>query len=161
MDLLRLPSDFFSGDVFKGVGCPKCNNSGYRGRIGVYELFVMNDDFRQMVSTNYKESELLALARANGMRILLEDGLEKVRQGLTTLEEVLRVIGPMVRMERTCQQCQAIIDSKFLFCPHCGAFRHNCCTSCRKPLEEAWMVCPFCGVGRADKGIEQFPSQGA
>jgi type II secretory ATPase GspE/PulE/Tfp pilus assembly ATPase PilB-like protein/FixJ family two-component response regulator len=151
MELLRLSPDFFSGDVFVGAGCPKCNNSGYHGRIGVYELFVMNDDFRQMVSTNYKESELLTLARANGMRILLEDGLEKVRQGLTTLEEVLRVIGPMVRMERTCERCQATIESKFLFCPHCGTFRHNCCTSCRMPLEESWMVCPFCGVGRAAK----------
>jgi len=151
MELLRLPFDFFGAEVFMGAGCPKCNNSGYKGRIGVYELFVMNDDFRQMVSTNYKESELLALARANGMRILLEDGLEKVRQGLTTLEEVLRVIGPMVRMERTCGQCHATIDSKFLFCPHCGTFRHNCCTSCRMPLEEGWAVCPFCGEGRAAK----------
>ena len=148
MDLLKLPPGFFTSDVFVGAGCPKCNNSGYRGRIGVYELFVMNDDFRQMISTNYKESELLALARANGMRILLEDGLEKVRQGLTTLEEVLRVIGPMVRMERTCEHCMATIDSKFLFCPHCGTFRHNCCKSCRMPLEEDWQVCPFCGVGR-------------
>lgn len=148
MDLLRLHTDFFNGDVSVGAGCPKCNNSGYRGRIGVYELFVMNDDFRQMVSTNYKESELLALARANGMRILLEDGLEKVRHGLTTLEEIVRVIGPMVRMERTCDKCRATIESKFLFCPHCGSFRHNCCVSCRMPLEDGWNICPFCGEGR-------------
>jgi type II secretory ATPase GspE/PulE/Tfp pilus assembly ATPase PilB-like protein/FixJ family two-component response regulator len=150
MDLLRLPPGFFSADLFTGAGCSKCNNSGYRGRLGVYELFVMNDDFRQMVSTNYKESDLLALARANGMRILLEDGLEKVRHGLTTLEEVLRVIGPMVRMERICENCHATIDSKFLFCPHCGTFRHNCCISCRMPLEEVWMVCPFCGEARTE-----------
>lgn len=148
MDLLKLPNDFFNADIFIGAGCQQCNNSGYHGRIGVYELFIMNDDFRQMVSSNYKESELLALARVNGMRTLLEDGLEKVRQGLTTLEEVLRVIGPMVRMERTCEHCLTTIDSKFLFCPHCGTFRHNCCTSCRMPLEETWRVCPFCGVSR-------------
>jgi type II secretory ATPase GspE/PulE/Tfp pilus assembly ATPase PilB-like protein/FixJ family two-component response regulator len=158
MDLLRLPPGFFSADLFTGTGCPKCNNSGYRGRLGVYELFVMNDDFRQMVSTNYKESDLLALARANGMRILLEDGLEKVRQGLTTLEEVLRVIGPMVKMERVCEKCRATIDSKFLFCPHCGTFRHNCCISCRLPLEEGWMACPFCGEGRTPT---KNPIQGA
>jgi type II secretory ATPase GspE/PulE/Tfp pilus assembly ATPase PilB-like protein/FixJ family two-component response regulator len=148
LDLLQLSADFFPAGVHKGVGCPKCNNSGYRGRLGVYELFVMNDDFRQMISTNYKESELLTLARANGMRILLDDGLEKVRMGLTTLEELLRVIGPTVRMVRPCDQCHAIIDSKFLFCPHCGSFRHNTCASCRMPLEETWLMCPFCGVGR-------------
>jgi type II secretory ATPase GspE/PulE/Tfp pilus assembly ATPase PilB-like protein/RNA polymerase subunit RPABC4/transcription elongation factor Spt4 len=146
--LLHLPPDFFSGDVYIGSGCPQCNNSGYRGRIGVYELFVMNDDFRQMISTNYKESDLLALARANGMQILLEDALEKVRQGKTTLEEVLRVIGPRVRMERACEQCHATIESKFLFCPHCGTLRHNCCTACRMPLEAGWAVCPFCGTAR-------------
>ena len=151
LDLLRLPADFFSNDIFIGAGCPQCNNTGYRGRIGVYELFVMNDDFRQMVSTNYKESELLALARANGMQILLEDGLEKVRHGMTTLEEVLRVIGPMVRMERTCEHCSKTIESKFLFCPHCGAFRHNCCISCHMPLDAEWTVCPFCGEGREIK----------
>ena len=148
LDLLRLPPDFFNGDLFNGTGCPQCNNTGYHGRIGVYELFVMNEDFRQIISTNYKESELLALARANGMRVLLEDGLEKVRQGMTTLEEVLRVIGPMVRMERRCEGCRTMIDSKFLFCPHCGILRHNCCVSCRLPLDDDWEVCPFCGTAR-------------
>ena len=148
LDLLHLPADFFQGDIFVGAGCSQCNNTGYRGRLGVYELFVMNDDFRQLISTNYKESEVLALARANGMTILLEDGLEKVRHGMTTLEEVLRVIGPMVRMERTCESCKTQIDSKFMFCPHCGTFRHNCCSSCRMPVEAAWAVCPFCGTVR-------------
>ena len=146
LDLLHLPADFFQGNVFVGSGCSQCNNTGYRGRLGVYELFVMNDDFRQLISTNYKESEVLALARANGMTILLEDGLEKVRHGMTTLEEVLRVIGPMVRMERTCESCKTQIDSKFMFCPHCGTFRHNCCSSCRMPVEASWAVCPFCGT---------------
>ncbi len=154
MELLRLSPDFFNGDVYAGAGCPKCNNSGYRGRIGVYELFVMNDDFRQMISTNYKESELLSLARANGMQILLEDGLEKVRHGMTTLEEVLRVIGPTVKMERTCEACAKNIDSKFLFCPHCGSFRHNYCKSCRMPLEDGWNICPFCGAERSNSAKE-------
>jgi type II secretory ATPase GspE/PulE/Tfp pilus assembly ATPase PilB-like protein len=147
-DLMRIPPDFFGQEVTVGLGCQKCNNTGYRGRIGIYEMFVMNDDFRQLIGADYKESDLLNLARTNGMRTLLEDGLEKVRRGWTTLEEVLRVVGPTVRLDRPCEACGKSIESKFLFCPHCGSFRHNCCKSCRMPLEEGWQSCPFCGTGR-------------
>lgn len=148
LQLLYLPPDFFGETVQNGQGCHLCNNTGYHGRLGVYELFVMNDDIRRMIGTDYKETELLNLVRSNGMRTLLEDGLEKVRSGLTTLDEIVRVIGPTVRMERTCEACNRVIDSKFPFCPHCGSFRHNCCQACRMPLEEGWLVCPFCGTTR-------------
>jgi type II secretory ATPase GspE/PulE/Tfp pilus assembly ATPase PilB-like protein/RNA polymerase subunit RPABC4/transcription elongation factor Spt4 len=149
LDLLRLPQDYFGAEVSAGRGCTQCNNTGYRGRVGIYELFVMNDDYRQMIGADYRESELFNLARTNGMKTLLEDGLEKVRLGWTTLDEVLRVVGPTVKMERTCECCGKHIDSKFLFCPHCGSFRHNCCKSCHMPLEEGWHICPFCGTERA------------
>ncbi len=148
LELLRLPAHYFGAGTTKGSGCSQCGNTGYRGRIGVYEMFVMNDDYRHLIGADYHESELLNLARTNGMKTLLEDGLEKVQRGWTTLEELLRVVGPTVRMERVCEACSKSIDSKFLFCPHCGSFRHNCCKSCRMPLEDGWTVCPFCGVLR-------------
>jgi len=100
------------------------------------------------VGGDYKESDLLNLARINGMKTLQEDGLEKVRRGWTTLDEVVRVIGPTVRLERKCEACGKNIDSKFLFCPHCGVFRRNCCKSCHMPLEASWFMCPFCGEER-------------
>lgn len=149
LDLLRLPPDYFGSEVTAGKGCPQCNNSGYRGRVGIYEMFVMNNDFRQLIGSDYRESDLLNLARSNGMRTLLEDGLEKVSRGWTTLDEVLRVVGPTVKMERVCEGCGKNIDSKFMFCPHCGSFRHNCCKSCKMPLEDDWLICPFCGESRA------------
>ncbi|MDD2897140.1 MAG: ATPase, T2SS/T4P/T4SS family [Desulfuromonadaceae bacterium] len=148
LDLLHVPHDFFGTAITVGTGCSQCNNTGYRGRVGIYEMFVMNDDFRQLIGVDYRETDLLNMARANGMRTLLEDGLEKVQRGWTTLDEIIRVIGPTVRLERSCESCQTIIDSKFLFCPQCGSFRHNYCESCRMPLEEGWKVCPFCGKGR-------------
>jgi type II secretory ATPase GspE/PulE/Tfp pilus assembly ATPase PilB-like protein/FixJ family two-component response regulator len=151
LELLRLSPNHFGAGVTVGQGCHQCNNTGYRGRIGVYEMFVMNDDFRHLIGSDYHESELLNLARTNGMKTLLEDGLEKVQRGWTTLEEVLRVVGPTIRMERICEACAKSIDSKFLFCPHCGSFRHNCCKSCRMPLEDGWANCPFCGTGREVK----------
>jgi type II secretory ATPase GspE/PulE/Tfp pilus assembly ATPase PilB-like protein/RNA polymerase subunit RPABC4/transcription elongation factor Spt4 len=145
IDLLGIAPDYFATEVTVGKGCPQCNNTGYRGRVGIYEMFVMNDDFRQLIGSDYKESEVLNLARTNGMKSLLDDGLEKVKRGWTTLEEVLRVVGPTVKMERTCEGCNKNIDSKYLFCPYCGSFRHNCCKSCHMPLEEDWKICPFCG----------------
>jgi len=146
--LLRIPDGFFGGRVWQGAGCARCNNTGYKGRLGIYEIFLMTDEYRQLIGTSYKESEILTIARANGMRSLLEDGLEKVRQGLTTMEEVLRVVGPAVRLERHCDHCGKMMESRHLFCPHCGAFRQNCCKSCHQPLEAEWAVCPACGTTR-------------
>ncbi|MDD2500388.1 MAG: ATPase, T2SS/T4P/T4SS family [Geobacter sp.] len=146
--LLRIPDGFFGGRVWQGAGCARCNNTGYKGRLGIYEIFLMTDEYRQLIGTSYKESEILTIARANGMRSLLEDGLEKVRQGQTTMEEVLRVVGPAVRLERYCDHCGKMMESRHLFCPHCGAFRQNCCRSCHQPLEDDWVVCPACGTTR-------------
>ncbi len=146
--LLRVPNGLFDGRVWQGAGCARCNNTGYKGRLGIYEIFMMSDDYRQMIGTSYKESEILAAARVDGMRSLLEDGLEKVRQGLTTMDEILRVVGPAVRMERHCDHCGRLMDSRHLFCPHCGAFRQNCCRSCHRALEDDWLICPECGTAR-------------
>lgn len=152
LKLLRVPVGFFSGGTFRGKGCDKCNHTGYYGRLGIFELFLMNDDYRQFIGSSYRESELLEMARADGMRTLIEDGLEKVRLGATTLEEILRVIGPQTGNERTCENCQRLIDAKFHFCPHCGTFRRNICSFCKVHLEEEWHSCPFCGHAKDPAG---------
>jgi type II secretory ATPase GspE/PulE/Tfp pilus assembly ATPase PilB-like protein/FixJ family two-component response regulator len=154
LQLLRIPPETFGNMTWYGKGCSQCNNTGYKGRIGIFELFVMNDDFRHFISSNYKESELFDMARANGMHILVEDGIEKVKNGLTTLEELIRVIGPQTKFERSCQTCGRMIDAKFLFCPYCGKFRQNFCLFCKLPLEEDWLSCPFCGKGKELEAIE-------
>ncbi len=147
LEILKLPENTFDR-VSIGKGCPQCNNTGYQGRIGVFEIFVMNEEFRELVSSNYRESEIRNLARAGGMRTLVEDGIEKVRRGITTLEELVRVIGPPTRYERPCEKCGRLIDLKFLFCPFCGVFRQSLCHNCKSPLEEEWKSCPFCGAPR-------------
>lgn len=150
LQLLRVPAETLGETTWYGKGCSHCNNTGFKGRIGIFELFSMNDDFRHFVSCNYKESELFDMARASGMRMLVEDGLEKVKRGMTTLEELLRVIGPQTKFERKCINCDNMIDAKFLFCPYCGIFRQNYCRTCRLPLEEDWLSCPFCGQAKED-----------
>jgi len=78
-------------ELYKGKGCPVCNNTGFKGRMGIYELLVMNDNMRELVIENTSSTILCKKAREFGMRILKEDGMEKVKRGYTTIEEVLRV----------------------------------------------------------------------
>jgi len=77
--------------LYEGKGCTRCHRTGYRGRIGLYELVVMNDLFRDLVSTNPSIMKLRNHAAESGMKSLRTDGLVKVREGITTIDEVLRV----------------------------------------------------------------------
>ena len=76
---------------YEPVGCGRCNQSGYRGRVGLYSVMVMSERLKEMVVAGESEADLAAAAREEGMATLREDGVEKVRNGLTSLEEVLRV----------------------------------------------------------------------
>jgi general secretion pathway protein E/type IV pilus assembly protein PilB len=77
--------------LYRGKGCGDCRFTGCRGRLGLFEIFVLNDDVRNMIFSNVGSMELRQMARQLGMRTLREDGLRKVVAGMTTLTEVLRV----------------------------------------------------------------------
>lgn len=78
--------------VYKGKGCSVCNQIGYVGRIGIYEVLEINDELREAITAKADTSELLHIARKSGMNTMFQDGIEKVKQGITTIEEVVRVI---------------------------------------------------------------------
>jgi len=91
---MRITMERLGGEahkVFRGEGCSHCHESGYSGRIGLYELFVPDEACRQAVIDRMPLQELRKLALSSGMMSLYDDGLSKVRSGLTTMEEVLRV----------------------------------------------------------------------
>lgn len=77
--------------VFRAVGCHHCGNKGYRGRLALYELMIINDEIRHLAVARAAASAIKAAAIDNGMRTLQQDGIVKALQGLTTLEEVYRV----------------------------------------------------------------------
>jgi type IV pilus assembly protein PilB len=77
--------------VWKGVGCPRCHNTGYSGRVGLYEMLVLDDTLRDEVTKNPNVTAFRRLCIERGMRTLREDGFRKAGDGLTTVEEVLRV----------------------------------------------------------------------
>lgn len=75
---------------YYGKGCPRCNNAGYKGRTGLYELLEVNDDIRDMISGNASVDEMRNLARSHGMTTLREAGLKLIFDGVTTIDEVVR-----------------------------------------------------------------------
>ncbi|MDP7293545.1 MAG: type II/IV secretion system protein, partial [Verrucomicrobiota bacterium] len=74
-----------------GEGCDKCNGTGYKGRFGLFEVFVVDDESRKMIVNTVTATELRKRAREVGMRTLREDGARKTVAGMTTPKEVLRV----------------------------------------------------------------------
>jgi type IV pilus assembly protein PilB len=78
-------------EAYEPVGCARCNQSGYRGRVGLYSVMAMSERIKEMTVAGTAEAEIAAVAREEGMLTLREDGLAKVRGGLTSLEEVIRV----------------------------------------------------------------------
>jgi general secretion pathway protein E/type IV pilus assembly protein PilB len=87
LDASKIPT---TANFMMGRGCNNCNGSGYRGRFGVFEIFVIDDEARKLIYDRVPNTVLRARAREMGMRTLREDGIRKVLAGLTTAEEVVR-----------------------------------------------------------------------
>jgi len=77
---------------YRKKGCPRCGQTGYKGRIGIFQLLVMTEDIERLAVTRATREELEKKALDQGMRTLWDDGLAKVAAGVTTLEEVGRVL---------------------------------------------------------------------
>ena len=79
--------------VWQGRGCDHCRHTGYRGRVGLYEQFVSSEDIADAIARGASGAELRDLARAGGLVTLWEQGLERVKEGTTTPDELTRVAG--------------------------------------------------------------------
>jgi general secretion pathway protein E len=77
--------------LYRALGCEACMKTGYHGRMGIYEILLLDDELRNLVMTRTDSTTIKQRAIERGMRVLREDGARKVLQGLTTTEEVLRV----------------------------------------------------------------------
>jgi type II secretory ATPase GspE/PulE/Tfp pilus assembly ATPase PilB-like protein len=90
-ELIRFNVTHFE-KYYKGEGCEICNNTGYKGRIGIYELLHMDTKLKRLISRNFTVDELWEVARASGTKSLFDDAWAKVGEGITTVEEVLSKI---------------------------------------------------------------------
>lgn len=129
---------------FVGRGCKECNYTGYRDRVGLHEVLLVGDRMRELLWNGAPARRLTELARAEGMVPLLQDGLDKVGMGLTTLAEVLRALPPDPGAQRACPTCGKEMADEFQVCPYCAPGLDRLCPSCRHPAQADWRTCPYC-----------------
>jgi len=89
IELNEQEKQFQSMTFFRGAGCARCNNSGYKGRVGIYEVLLVDDELMKLINTKANASEIKEYALGAGMITLLQDGIVKAKLGITTIEEVL------------------------------------------------------------------------
>jgi general secretion pathway protein E/type IV pilus assembly protein PilB len=92
MKTLKLnPDEMKNATIVRGIGCNECSRTGYRGRMGIYEIFIVEDDIRRLIYEKVPSNIIRARARELGMRTLREDGVRKIMAGITTPEEVISI----------------------------------------------------------------------
>jgi len=129
---------------YHAVGCEHCHHTGYRGRPGIYEVMPVNDRLRRLIAQRGSEAQLREAALSGGMLSLGEDGLQKVKAGVTTPDELLRAVTEVRAARATCAGCGASVSADFLACPSCGHCVGGGCPHCERPLQAGWKFCPYC-----------------
>ena len=136
---------------YRAVGCEECNQTGYRGRIALYEVMRVSEKVRRLIAQRAGEDMIREAAIASGMITLGEDGLAKVKSGVTTAEELLRVVTEVREIRTLCSSCGGAVAVDFNACPHCGQRLSGGCVQCGRALQPAWAFCPFCASSASSK----------
>ena len=139
---------------YRPVGCEQCNHTGYRGRVGIYEIMHVSDKLRRLIAQKGSEAQLRDAAIGGGMISLGEDGLLKVKAGVTTPEELLRVVTEVREARAVCPECGAGVSPDFAACPSCGHRVGGGCPHCHRPVQSGWKFCPYCA-----KSTETVPGR--
>ena len=103
------------------MGCKECDQTGYRGRTGVYEILVLEDIIKDAITSGSRDDQIRSLARSLGMKFMEQDAMNKVAAGITTMDEVMRTV-PFedVSSASRCVECHKYLVTTFVFCPYCG-----------------------------------------
>ena len=139
--------------LYKGNGCKECSKTGYHGRVGIFEVLIVNSKIKEMIASDESEETIRKAAIASGMLSMYDDGIAKVKEGITTPEELQRVIFAKEAeiMSRACPNCSEMIKSEFSTCPYCGYSVILHCPSCNREREAEWSHCPYCSAGFSNK----------
>src|SRR5213593_2668955 len=146
MTLRITPETLSNVQFYAGKGCKECGKTGYLGRIAIMEILDPTARMREMISAEASEQKLRLAALSAKMTTLGEDGLNKAKAGITTLEELLRVIEVSSKTESICPACAKIVQYDFVVCPFCETLLSRNCMSCKHSLQLEWKTCPFCGT---------------
>ena len=143
-------SDAATIPFYKSVGCDQCNHTGYRGRIGIYEVMRVTDKVRRLISARAPVDQIREAALSGGMISLGEDGLAKVKSGITTPEELIRVVTEVREMRTLCGGCGSAVGVDFNACPSCGKRLGGGCPHCGRALQPGWNFCPYCAKSTSE-----------
>lgn len=105
---------------YLAVGCDRCEGTGYKGRVGVYEMLALTETIRSIIRSGGRSDEIHAIAHHDGMRRMQDYAIDRVNEGATTLDEVLRVVPFEHIFSLRCRSCQKELSPAFQFCPYCG-----------------------------------------
>ena len=133
------------GAYMAGKGCARCQETGYKGRTGVFETLVLDARIRDLILRGATEEDIRIAAQESGMRPLVEDGLEKTKAGITTIEELGRILEVSEYAAASCPGCGRHLNSEYRFCPYCRAVLRRVCAGCGRPLLSGWLACAHCG----------------
>jgi type IV pilus assembly protein PilB len=146
---------------YKAVGCEECAHTGYRGRIALYEVMPVTDKMRRLIAQKAEEDLIREAAVEAGMTSLGEDGLVKVKAGITTAEELLRVLTDVRETRTLCPGCGGVVAMDFRSCPHCGHRLSHECPKCSRAVQPDWLVCPYCSSNAVSKKKKKLKEQKA
>ena len=132
---------------YRPVGCDACHHTGYKGRMGIYEVMKVTDRIRRMIAQRASEDAIREVAQTTGMLALGDDALAKVKSGLTTAEELLRVVTEVRETRSVCPGCNGPVALDFVACPACGRRLSGACPGCSRSLQPGWTFCPYCARG--------------
>ena len=129
---------------YRGAGCSKCNNTGFHGRTTIGEVMIMGHKIRELIQTGATADTIREAAMVTGMSTLGYSGLEKIRMGVTTIEEVLRAVYQKEELTTICPNCGKAVSLDFKDCPFCKHPLVPTCSSCNRIVQPDWVVCPYC-----------------
>jgi hypothetical protein len=123
----------------------------------------VTDKLRRQIAQRGSEAQLRDAAMSAGMISLGEDGLLKVKAGVTTPEELLRVVTEVREAKTLCATCGASVSPDFMACPSCGSHVGTGCPHCQRPLQPGWKFCPYCAKSTdpaaVRRGAKRFKQQ--
>ena len=131
--------------LFRGAGCDRCASSGYRGRIGVFELFKIDENIHRLICDRAAPNVIKQTAVRNGMIRMVESCKQLVLVGKTTVAEMQRVVLADETEEQLCGNCQRAVSIEYSVCPFCQHALREKCPGCGNELDVGWEACPSCG----------------
>jgi type IV pilus assembly protein PilB len=135
----QLPFKFY-----RGTGCAKCGQLGYKGRTVIEEVMIMGHKMRELIQSSASIDVIREAAMATGMANLGVSGLQKVEKGITTLDEVLKAVQQKEELTSLCPSCGKSVSLDFRDCPYCKKPLVPSCGSCGRIAQPEWVVCPYC-----------------